>query len=309
MSSLPILCLMGPTASGKTALAIEIATKFHCDIISVDSALVYKGMDIGTAKPDLAIRQLIPHALIDILEPSEAYSAGRFLDDVEKLIAASHAKCRIPLLVGGTMLYFNTLRNGLATLPPASISIRSEIEARAAQSSWQILHQELQNLDPQSAAKIKPNDKQRIQRALEVLYSSGKTLTEWQAKQYHPFATANLIWLCLYPDKREELHQRIAIRLESIMQQGFVEEVKELRARGDLHMDLPSQRAVGYRQAWEYLDGKSTHAEFVEKTLIATRQLAKRQLTWLKAWDMHCQADFSQPQQIVSYLEKEVFSK
>ncbi|MCJ8170248.1 tRNA (adenosine(37)-N6)-dimethylallyltransferase MiaA [Atopomonas sediminilitoris] len=282
----PVICLMGPTASGKTALALELADALPVDLISVDSALVYRGMDIGTAKPDAAMLARYPHQLVDILEPTVAYSAAEFVSDARAAIRASHAAGRIPLLVGGTMLYFKALLEGMATMPSANPEVRAALQAQAAEQGWDALHAQLQAIDPQSAARIHPNDPQRLLRALEVWQVSGKTMSEHRAEQ----AQAGAAWpyptvqLAIAPQDRAVLHQRIAQRFAQMLEQGFVDEVIALRARGDLLPSMPSMRAVGYRQAWDYLDGALDYAGFREKGIIATRQLAKRQFTWLRSW-------------------------
>lgn len=291
----PAIFLMGPTAAGKTDLALELARVLPCDLISVDSALVYRGMDIGTAKPDRAVLDEFPHALIDICDPAESYSAAEFRADALAAMAASTARGRIPLLVGGTMLYYKALLEGLADMPGADPVLRAELEARAAAEGWEALHRELAASDPQSAARIHPNDPQRLIRALEVYRLSGLTMSEHRQRQ----AAANpesatsaggplpytVVQLAIAPAQRQVLHARIAQRFQAMLEQGFVEEVETLRQRSDLHARLPSIRAVGYRQVWEYLDGELSRAQMVERGIIATRQLAKRQFTWLRGWD------------------------
>jgi tRNA dimethylallyltransferase len=287
--------LMGPTAAGKTDLALELARVLPCDLISVDSALVYRGMDIGTAKPDKAVLAEFPHALIDIRDPAESYSAAEFRADALAAMAESAARGRIPLLVGGTMLYYKALLEGLADMPSADPTVRAELEARAAAEGWEALHRELAMVDPESAARIHPNDPQRLTRALEVYRVSGLTMSEHRQRQAagNPDAGAPGAWqlpytvaqLAIAPAQRQVLHARIAQRFQAMLEQGFVEEVEALRRRSDLHARLPSIRAVGYRQVWEYLDGGLSRAEMVERGVIATRQLAKRQFTWLRGWD------------------------
>ena len=279
----PVLCLMGPTASGKTALAVELAQRLPCSIISVDSALVYRGMDIGTAKPDAETLRRAPHRLIDILDPAEAYSAGRFCQDARREIATIQAAGRIPLLVGGTMLYFRALRQGLAELPAADPALRARLAADLAERGSAALHAELARQDPAAAARIHPHDAQRIQRALEVCLLSGRPLTELCRVARDEFMPLRSINLIIAPAVRALLHQRIAARFQAMLEQGFIAEVERLRARGDLHPDTPAMRAVGYRQVWDYLDGMGDHALLVERGTAATRQLAKRQLTWLRA--------------------------
>jgi tRNA dimethylallyltransferase len=274
---------MGPTASGKTALALEWAAKYPCDIISVDSAMVYCGMNIGTAKPDAATLKEFPHALIDIRDPAQSYSAADFGRDAQLLIEASLAKERIPLLVGGTMLYFKALQNGLADLPVADPALRQQLEQELYSKGVEAMHQELQAIDPVAAAKIKTTDTQRIQRALEVYRTTGQAISVLQ-QQVVPILPYDFINLGIIPDDRAVLHERIATRFKAMLQQGFIEEVAVLKARGDLSLNLPSMRAVGYRQIWEHLEGHYGYEELVEKGVAATRQLAKRQLTWLRSW-------------------------
>lgn len=278
-----IICLMGPTASGKTPLAVEMVKRFPCEIISVDSAMVYRGMNIGTAKPDAASLKIAPHRLIDFLDPSEAYSAGQFRLDALKEIEDIHAADKIPLLTGGTMMYFKILQQGIARLPVADASIRAELQARAEREGWDALHAFLETIDPDAAKRINPNDSQRIQRALEVYWLSGKNISEWQ-KDTSPLTHYDIHNIALAPASRVHLHERIVLRFDQMLAAGFVEEVRQLYERGDLSVDLPSIRSVGYRQVWDYFLGLSTHAEMREKAIIATRQLAKRQMTWLRSW-------------------------
>ncbi|OXX47471.1 tRNA (adenosine(37)-N6)-dimethylallyltransferase MiaA [Vibrio sp. V17_P4S1T151] len=278
------LFLMGPTASGKTDLAIRLRQKYPVEIISVDSALIYKGMDIGTAKPNAHELALAPHRLIDILDPSEAYSAADFRRDALLAMHDITAQGKIPLLVGGTMLYYKALLEGLSPLPAANPEIRQKIEQEALEHGWGQLHDQLQTIDPVSAARIHPNDPQRLSRALEVYRISGKTLTELtQTKgESLPFRVKQF---AIAPKERAELHRRIELRFEKMIEAGFEEEMKALYARNDLHPDLPSIRCVGYRQMWDYLDGNCTLEEAVYRGICATRQLAKRQITWLRSWD------------------------
>lgn len=296
MSQLPpAIFLMGPTAAGKTDLAIELARSLPCDLISVDSALVYRGMDIGTAKPSAELLRDFPHRLIDVRDPSQSYSAADFVSDALAAMAASTAEGRIPLLVGGTMLYFKALLEGLADMPAADPAIRAELEAQAQSEGLATLHRLLLEVDPESAMRIHPNDPQRLIRALEVYRVSGMTMTQHRARQREqkagdgapdggvlPYTVAQL---SLAPAHRQVLHQRIEQRFVAMVEQGFVEEVEMLRGRGDLHPELPSMRAVGYRQVWTYLDGACSRDEMVQLGVIATRQLAKRQLTWLRGWE------------------------
>lgn len=291
----PAIFLMGPTASGKTALAVELVQRFPMDIISVDSALIYKGMDIGTAKPDAELLAKAPHRLISFLDPAESYSAADFRTDALREMADITARGRIPLLVGGTMLYFKVLREGIADLPSADEQVRAQLLVEAAQKGWPALHAELQQIDPVAAARIHPNDPQRLQRALEVYRATGRTLTDWQQQQKasgvddswggdagsFPYRVINI---AVCPPDRAILHKRIAARFHAMLEQGFYNEVKALYERGDLHPDLPSIRAVGYRQMWDCLAGKTSYAEMEERGIIATRQLAKRQITWLRSW-------------------------
>lgn len=280
----PIFCLMGPTASGKTPLAIELIQHFPCEIISVDSAMVYRGMDIGTAKPDAATLQKAPHRLIDIRDPAEKYSAGDFRTDALREIAEVIKLGKIPLLVGGTMMYFRVLQQGLADLPKADEALRADLLAQAATKGWDVLHEQLRQIDPAAASRIHARDAQRIQRALEVYQLTGKTITAIQTEDTNPLSSYQVHNLALMPSHRATLHERIALRFDQMLAQGFLEEVKGLYERGDLTVDLPSIRSVGYRQAWEYLEGKVALTEMREKAIAATRQLAKRQITWLRTW-------------------------
>ena len=274
--------LMGPTASGKTALACELSDRFALDLISVDSAQVYRGMDIGTAKPDPETLQRYPHALVDIRDPARPYSAADFSMDAQLAMRAITAKGRVPLLVGGTGLYFRALQQGLSELPQADAAIRARLTAEAAQRGWPLLHERLQQQDPQAAARIGPNDAQRLQRALEVIELTGRRLSELQNGNRHIFPW-RVLKLALMPTDRGVLHRRIAQRFDSMMAAGLLDEVRDLRTRDDLHADLPAIRAVGYRQAWEYLDGQGDQADFRDRGIFATRQLAKRQITWLRS--------------------------
>lgn len=291
----PAIFLMGPTAAGKTDLAIELTKVLPCELISVDSALVYRGMDIGTAKPSKAQLAEHPHRLIDILDPAQSYSAADFRSDALAAMAEITARGNIPLLVGGTMLYFKALLDGLADMPAADAQVRAQLEADAQAFGWQALHDQLAVVDPVSAARIHPNDPQRLIRALEVYRVSGMSMTAHReqqtaqsteaaasGRQQLPYTVANL---AIAPADRKVLHQRIALRFEQMLDQGFLDEVLALRSRGDLHSGLPSIRAVGYRQVWDHLDGKLTRDEMQERGIIATRQLAKRQFTWLRSWE------------------------
>lgn len=278
-----VICLMGPTAVGKTALAISMVRSFPLEIISVDSALIYRGMNIGTAKPSPEELAQAPHHLIDILDPSQHYSAADFVKDATQICQEIHARGKIPFLVGGTMMYFKALEQGIATLPSANPTIRQMLLRKAEQNGWEMLHQELASIDPQSAARIHPHDPQRIQRALEVYYASGKTLSAWWSEQSSQ-SSFEFINIGLMPSDRSWLHDRIAARWNAMLSQGFVDEVKQLMTRQDLHPDLPSMRTVGYRQIWEYCLGQIDETTLHQKGLAATRQLAKRQMTWLRHW-------------------------
>ena len=276
--------LMGPTASGKTDLAIRLRQHLPVEVISVDSALIYRGMDIGTAKPSPAELELAPHRLIDILDPVESYSVANFRIDVLKEMEEISSQGRIPLLVGGTMLYYKSLLDGLSPLPSAEPSIRTEIEVKAEKFGWAELHSDLMKIDPISAERINPNDSQRINRALEVFYISGKTMTELTQQQGESIPY-DILQFAIAPQERAVLHQRIEQRFHKMMDLGFEKEVRTLFARPDLHAELPSIRCVGYRQMWEYLEGEISLDEAVFKGICATRQLAKRQITWLRGWE------------------------
>lgn len=278
------LAIMGPTASGKTRLAIDLAQALSGEVISVDSGLVYRGMDIGTAKPSLEERRGVPHHLIDILDPSEAFSTGQFRTQALALMDEIQARGRIPILAGGTMLYFNALLHGLADLPSADPEIRRRLDEEALRSGWAVMHERLREIDPAAAARIHPNDPQRIQRALEVFYITGSNLTTLQqdAVRQNDALPCRIMRIQLTTANRDNLRARIAARFHDMLKQGFVAEVEALYSRGDLHEDLPSMRAVGYRQAWSYLKGECGYDAFVERAVIATRQFAKRQLTWLR---------------------------
>jgi len=278
-----VVCLMGPTASGKTDLAVRLVAERACDIISVDSAMVYRGMDIGTAKPSREVLEAAPHRLIDMVDPADAYSAGRFRDDAVAEIEAITAAGRTPLLVGGTMLYYRALQQGLANLPDADPDVRAELEAEAARIGWQGLHTELAQVDPGAAARIHPNDPQRIQRALEVWRIAGRSLTELQSARSAAPLPYRFVKFVLSPDDRSVLHERIARRFAQMLDGGLIEEVEALYRRGDLGPHLPSIRSVGYRQVWDYLAGTTPREELEFRGIVATRQLAKRQLTWLRS--------------------------
>ncbi len=275
---------MGPTASGKTQLAVELVQHFPFEIISVDSAMVYRGMDIGTAKPDAATLKIAPHRLLDIRDPAEAYSAAQFREDALREIDDIIAHGKIPLLVGGTMLYFSALQKGLAPLPSADPELRAKLNAEGIEKSWPVLHERLLQIDPLAAKRIHPHDSQRIQRALEVYELTGKCLTDWQQEGTSPLSQYQISYLAVSPVDRAVLHERIATRFSQMLEAGFIDEVKTLFARCDLNLETPAIRSVGYRQVWKFLLGNLTLEEMREKGIIATRQLAKRQLTWLRHW-------------------------
>ena len=291
----PLVCLMGPTASGKTDLAMYLYDQFPCELVSVDSVLVYRGMDIGSAKPDAQTLQRYPHHLIDMLDPAEPYSAARFRDDALALIQDITARGRVPLLVGGTMLYFKALAGGLASMPSADPVVRASIEAMALEQGWPAVHAALAQVDPASAERIHPNDPQRISRAYEVFLGSGITLTQWHERQHAEKAADQtpgsgvlpytVRYLAVAPRERSVLHERIAERFSLMLQQGLISEVEAMHARGDLDVSMPSIRAVGYRQVWDYLEGRLSYEQMHERGVIATRQLAKRQFTWLRGWN------------------------
>ena len=294
----PVITIVGPTASGKSSLAMAIARSAKqlgqtIEIISMDSALVYKGMDIGTAKPSKSEMQEVPHHGIDIAEPEDPYSAAKFAHDAKQWLKEIRARNNIPLIVGGTMLYWRALAHGLSNMPAASPEIRAEIESRAAKLGWPAIHEELAQVDPETAARLEKNDAQRVQRALEIYLQSGKPMSEWLQEQPKDSGRGegsgedhstpmNLRLISIEPSDRSVLHERIAKRFEIMMAEGFLDEMKALRQNPRLHPDLPSMRAVGYRQAWDHLDGNITFQEFQDQAIAATRQLAKRQLTWLR---------------------------
>ena len=283
-SASPVIAIMGPTASGKTGLALDIAAKVESEVISVDSALVYKGMDIGTAKPTQEEQAGVVHHLIDIIDPAQSYSVSQFVNDTNALIGDILARGKVPILAGGTMMYFNALINGISPLPKSDEKIRDEITQQAQRLGWSKLHDELRGVDPISGERIHPNDPQRITRALEVYRSTGKTLTHWQQQEGEK-CPYNIAQFAIAPADRAVLHERIATRFDLMLEQGFENEVVKLYERSDLHEDLPSIRSVGYRQMWQYLDGQLSYAEMRERGIIATRQLAKRQCTWLRNWE------------------------
>mgnify|MGYP001739235389 FL=1 len=301
--------LMGPTASGKTDLAIQLRQQLPVEVISVDSALIYRGMDIGTAKPSKAELALAPHRLIDICDPAESYSAANFRTDALREMQEISAQGKIPLLVGGTMLYYKALLEGLSPLPSANEKVRSEIEAKAALIGWGGLHQELSKIDPISAQRINPNDSQRINRALEVFYLTGKTLTELTAQKGEALPY-DILQFAIAPEQREVLHLRIEQRFHKMIELGFQQEVEKLYRRPDLNENLPSIRCVGYRQMWEYLRGDYDHDEMVFRGICATRQLAKRQITWLRGWTSPIQwLDSLQPAQALEKVLTSVSTK
>ena len=282
----PAIFLMGPTASGKTDLAMRLCDVLPGEIISVDSALVYKGMDIGTAKPSLEERSRYPHHLVDMIDPAQAYSVAQFREDALALMGDITSRGKIPLLVGGTMMYFRVLLEGMGDLPDADPKIREKINADSEEFGWPYIHQQLAEVDAVSAERINPNDPQRLQRALEVYRITGITMTEWRRreqenKQVFPY---KLLQIAIAPDERKVLHERIARRFEQMLEQGFEQEVRVLYDRDDIRADLPAIRSVGYRQMWAYLAGEMDYATMQEKGVIATRQLAKRQFTWLRSW-------------------------
>ncbi|MDX1481505.1 MAG: tRNA (adenosine(37)-N6)-dimethylallyltransferase MiaA [Woeseiaceae bacterium] len=277
-----VLCLTGATATGKTGLAVELRRRFPLEIVSVDSALVYRGMDIGTAKPPPDVLREAPHRLVDIRDPEETYSAGEFVRDAEREIDSILASGRTPLLVGGTMLYFRALVDGIAELPEANAAVRAEIDEEAASRGWDALHRELVRVDPDLAARIAPTDRQRIQRALEVYRASGKPLSEWQQQATTP-RRYQFLRIALVDPLRARLHERINDRVHAMLARGFIDEVRRLRARPGLTADSPSMRSVGYRQIWAHLDGRCDLQTATSRAQAATRQLAKRQLTWLRS--------------------------
>lgn len=305
----PAIFIMGPTASGKTALACDFYERLNCELISVDSALVYKDMNIGTAKPTAEELEQYPHHLIDIRDAAEPYSAADFRKDALALMADITARGKVPVLVGGTMLYFKFLLEGSAKLPNADDNIRADIEKLVAEHGKQHIHELLKKVDPESAERLNPNDPQRVQRAYEVFLISGKTLTQhWSEQEEQPLAY-NVIQFAIAPQERKTLHERIELRFNQMIEHGFIEEVKAMHARGDLKEDLPSVRAVGYRQVWDFLEGRIDSEEMIFKGIVATRQLAKRQMTWLRGWDnLHWldSLDAQLSHNALSTLEKEM---
>lgn len=303
----PVLFLMGPTASGKTALAVELVQRLPFEIISVDSALVYRGMDIGTAKPDVETQRMAPHRLIDILDPAETYSAGRFRSDALREIADIQSAGHFPLLAGGTMLYFRALERGLAKLPSADPAVRARLATEWAVQGSDALHGRLAQVDPAAAARIHPHDAQRIQRALEVYELTGQPLTELCGGSHNELLPFRTIKLILAPVDRRLLHERIEQRFRTMLEKGFVAEVERLRARSDLDLNQPAMRSVGYRQVWEYLDGALDYPTMIERGIAATRQFAKRQLTWLRSEPEAFWLDGAAPnglEQLTAHLRK-----
>lgn len=280
----PILCLMGPTASGKTDLAIELAQKIPCEIISVDSAMVYRGMNIGTAKPAESILAMYPHFLINIRDPSETYSVGDFYRDAALLIPQIQARGNIPLFVGGTMMYFRALQMGLSSLPSANMVVREKLKQEALILGWPALHDRLKKKDPVTADRIRSSDTQRLQRALEIIELTGQPLSTLHQSREMQGIARDAIFIGLIPNDRKALHEKIKQRFLAMLNQGFINEVERLFQRKDLHPDLPSMRSVGYREIWKYLAGEWDFRTMQEKAIVATRQLAKRQLTWLRSW-------------------------
>jgi tRNA dimethylallyltransferase len=302
----PALFLMGPTASGKTGLAIEICENLPCEIISVDSALIYRDMDIGTAKPNAAELIKAPHRLINILDPSQRYSVAEFRKDALLAMQDITARGKIPLLVGGTMMYYKALIDGLSPLPESDQSVRKAIEAKADELGWDKLHQQLAQIDPTSAKRIHPNDPQRLIRAIEVYQLTDRSMTEWMSTKSEPIPY-NIKQFCIAPNDRKELHQRISQRFQLMLDTGFQAEVEKLKNRGDLHLNLPSIRCVGYRQMWQYLDGDYDFNEMFEKSVAATRQLAKRQLTWLRGWEDVHKLDTFSPDNLMKVIKLSEF--
>ena len=302
----PVLCLLGPTASGKTAAALALAEHYPIEIISLDSALVYRDMNIGTAKPSAAEQAAVIHHLIDIIDPAANYSAAQFREDALRLIEQIRASGKRPLIVGGTMLYYKALRHGLSNLPLADPVVRTQLDEQALAVGWPAMHARLATVDPISAERLEPNDSQRIQRALEIYELTGKPMSHWFAEQEHSQSTNDLptlIPIALEPTDRKVLHDRIALRFRQMLNEGLIEEVEKLKSRPDLHLNLPSMRCVGYRQTWEYLDGFYDQSALLEKGIAATRQLAKRQLTWLRSTPERMVLDCHNPRVIEQMLQ------
>lgn len=306
-SPTPIPCLLGPTASGKTAAALALAARRPVEIISVDSALVYREMDIGTAKPTAEERAVAPHHLIDIVDPTDVYSAAQFRADTLRLTAEIHARGRLPLLVGGTMLYYKALTQGLNDLPSANADVRATLDADAAREGWPAMHERLATVDPVTAARLAPNDSQRIQRALEVFMLSGQPMSALLAaptRQDEAAAAWRFVPIALEPSDRSILHARIEQRFDAMLAGGFIDEVVKLRERGDLLPEMPSMRCVGYRQVWEYLDGAVDYSTMRDKGIFATRQLCKRQLTWLRSMTERVVVDCCDPHATARVLDE-----
>jgi tRNA dimethylallyltransferase len=298
-----VLCLTGPTAAGKSAATLALARRWPIEIISMDSATIYRGMDIGTAKPGATERASVPHHLLDIRDPVQSYSAAEFTNDAGAYIQSILERGKLPLLSGGTLLYYKALREGLNNLPQADPAIRADIDARAREHGWPVLHQELAAYDPETAARLAPNDSQRLQRAIEVYRISGKPLSAWLSQQRTQPLPCNFVTISLEPSDRLQLHQRIAQRYRQMMDHGLLHEVGQLHSRKDLHTGLPSIRCVGYRQLWDYLDGKTALDTAVEQAIAATRQLAKRQLTWLRAMPDRQVLDCLNPQAVGQVID------
>ncbi len=304
-----VLCLMGPTSSGKTDLALALAKSLPIEIINVDSAQIYQGMDIGSGKPSFEVRATIPHHLMDFLDPAIAYSAAQFQQDALSLIQQIKKKGKIPLLVGGTMMYFNILKNGISTLPTGDPIIREKIASKAKEVGWPYLHQILMKDDPVAASKIKPNDQQRISRALEIKEITGENITYWQTQPIDesPYSFT-YIGLTPLSTPRSILHERIENRFDAMLSRGLVQEVEKLKLRNDLDLSKPSMRAVGYRQVWQFLQGEINYDEMRNKAITATRQLAKRQLTWLRSWSSLIEYDFQDPNMVEKITSSDYFA-
>ncbi len=300
----PAIFLMGPTASGKTGIAVELAQRLPVELISVDSALVFRDMDIGTAKPDAATLARAPHHLIDIIDPTEAYSAAAFRHDALRLMADITARGRVPLLVGGTMLYFKALREGLSPLPQADAEVRAQLDAEIAERGIEALHRKLAEVDPQTAARLHSTDTQRVQRAMEIYLVSGKPMSELIQQQEQDELPYSILPIALIPSDRAVLHQRIAVRFQQMLKDGLLDELRGLRTTYPLHRDMTSMRCVGYRQGWEYLEGEITEADLLEKGIAATRQLAKRQLTWLRSMPDNIEVDCLAPDLLDTVLNE-----
>ncbi len=305
MAEPTVICLTGPTAAGKSASTLAIAQRWDVEIIVMDSATIYRGMDIGTAKPSAAEQAAVPHHLLDIRDPAESYSAASFVHDTETLIDEIHARQRHALLCGGTLLYYKALRDGLSQLPESTPEIRAELDAEALIKGWPALHQALMAVDPETAARLAPNDSQRVQRALEIYRVSGKAMSTWLKEQPpRPLRERSYATISLEPTERPQLSPRISARYQQMIENGLVAEVEALYARDDLHAGLPSIRSVGYRQIWDYLEGKMELDEAVERAIIATRQLAKRQMTWLRSIPERHRLDCMDPQRADAVVDQ-----